>query len=77
MTRDLSLLCYEEVPWFRWWHPPITVVDNGAVSIADLAVDLLLKSMADKHSLTQVAPREHRVDAQLIIRDSCAPPLSF
>ena len=27
---QISLVCYEDIPWLQWWAPPITVVDNGA-----------------------------------------------
>lgn len=71
---DLSLICYEDIPWLQMWRPPITVVDNGASELAELAVSLLLQQI--KHD--QAAPadrtgRTYRVGAQLIHRASCAP----
>jgi LacI family transcriptional regulator len=72
----LSVICYEDVPWFTWWSPPLTVVDSGPGEVANLAVDLLLKRMAAKQA-SQEAPHrfaEYRVGARLTIRASCGPP---
>ncbi|WP_395105528.1 LacI family DNA-binding transcriptional regulator [Actinomadura sp. SCN-SB] len=75
---DLSLICYEDISWLRWWHPPITVVDNGARELGELAMDLLLQMMnRDAGNSTDDAPRPartYRVGAQLVERASCAPP---
>jgi LacI family transcriptional regulator len=72
---ELSLICYEDIPWLSWWHPPVTVVDNGARELAELAMDLLLQQMS-RHvngPATQEtrAGRAYRVGAQLIVRSSC------
>lgn len=67
---DLSLLCYEDMPWFEWHRPAISVVDNGARDLANLAVDRLLHRMDAKGS-DNGGVREYRVGARLIKRDSC------
>ena len=67
VPEELSLLCYEDTPWFAWNKPAITVVDSGPQRIAELAVERLL------HRLEGEPPAgEHRVDAALVIRESCA-----
>jgi LacI family transcriptional regulator len=67
VPEELSLLCYEDTPWFAWNKPAITVVDSGPQRIAELAVERLL------HRLEGEPPAgEHRVDAALVIRRSCA-----
>jgi len=67
---DLSLLCYEDMPWFEWHRPAISIVDNGARDLANLAVDRLLHRM-DAKSNSNEGVREYRVGARLVQRDSC------
>lgn len=74
---DLSLICHEDIPWLKWWHPAVTVVDNGARNLGDLAMTILLEQLARRRSASQVDPgqtgRTYRVGAQLILRASCGP----
>jgi LacI family transcriptional regulator len=67
---DLSLLCYEDMPWFEWHRPSISIVDNGARDLANLAVDRLLHRM-DARGSGNDGVREYRVGARLVKRDSC------
>jgi len=67
---DLSLLCYEDMPWFEWHRPSISIVDNGARDLANLAVDRLLPRMDAKGNGSD-GVREYRVGARLVKRDSC------
>jgi LacI family transcriptional regulator len=74
---DLSLVCYEDIPWLRYWSPAITVVDNGARELGDLAMDLLLQQLKNNQGSSSNETRNgrvYRVGAQLIVRDSTAPP---
>ncbi|BBK41133.1 LacI family transcriptional regulator [Allostella vacuolata] len=71
---QLSLLCYEDVPWFSWHKPAISVVDSGSQRLAELAVERLLLRLGEGAAPAPARPLEHRVDAGLIIRESCAPP---
>lgn len=74
VPNDVSLLCYEEMPWFKWHKPAITVVDSGSQQLADLAIETLLQRLGEREQTQTPAPaREHRVAAELIIRESCAP----
>ena len=74
---DLSLICHEDIPWLQWWHPPVTVVDNGARDLGDLAMTILLEQLARQRSAAETGPgrpgRTYRVGAQLILRESCRP----
>ncbi|GAB3250643.1 LacI family DNA-binding transcriptional regulator [Kineosporia babensis] len=70
---DLSLVCYEDMPVLQMWQPPVTVVDNGAQAIADLAVNLLLDQLR-RRDPAQRDTRTYRVGAELLLRSSCAPP---
>jgi LacI family transcriptional regulator len=67
---DLSLLCYEDMPWFAWHRPAISIVDNGARDLANLAVDRLLHRIDAKGNSAD-GVREYRVGARLVQRDSC------
>jgi LacI family transcriptional regulator len=67
---DLSLLCYEDMPWFAWHRPAISIVDNGARDLANLAVDRLLHRIDAKGNGAD-GVREYRVGARLVQRDSC------
>jgi LacI family transcriptional regulator len=78
---DLSLLCYEDTPWFEWHRPAISVVDSGARELANLAVDRLLHRIEAKNDSkngnenghSSHGGRDYRVGARLVKRDSCAP----
>ncbi|MET0222017.1 MAG: LacI family DNA-binding transcriptional regulator [Tardiphaga sp.] len=72
---NLSLLCYEDMPWFAWHRPAISIVDNGARDLANLAVDRLLNRM-DAKGQGADGVREYRVGARLIKRGSCKPYVS-
>jgi len=71
---ELSILCYEDLPWFRWHRPAISIIDNGAANIANLAVDRLMRRLGDESENSNHDERgEFRVGARLIIRESCRP----
>lgn len=82
VPRDLSLVCYEDMPLLQMWQPPISVIDNGAYQVGELSVDLLLsqirnqsRAVVSRESAGRIA-RTYRVGAQLIARDSIAPLVS-
>lgn len=77
---DLSIICYEDMPLLQMWQPAISVVDNGAGEIANMAVNLLLKQIAalstgipSAEQLRKLT-RTYRVGAQLIHRASSTSP---
>lgn len=65
---ELSLICHEDMPWLALWQPAITVVDNGAAQLANLAMDLLFQQINES-----AAPdgRTYRIGARLVERASC------
>jgi LacI family transcriptional regulator len=69
IPNDLSLLCYEDTPWFAWHRPAISVVDSGARDLANLAVDRLMQQINTRSM--PVEARDYRVGARLLKRDSC------
>jgi LacI family transcriptional regulator len=68
---DLSVLCYEDADLLRWWDPAITVMDNNADRMGDLAVNILLDRIAAKAGSGPATSTEYRVGAQLVVRESC------
>ncbi len=68
----LSLICHEDMSWLAMWQPPITVVDNGARQIANVAMDLLFQQINSAAGDSEPdARRTYRIGARLIERDSC------
>jgi LacI family transcriptional regulator len=67
---DLSVICYEDSPLARWWHPAITVIDNKARQMGELAARLLLERLAAGPGEREEFS-EFRVGTRLIERDSC------
>ena len=67
---QMSLLCYEDMPGFEWQRPAISVVDNGAEAMAQLAADRLLARIRGGTGGATLN-REYRVGARLIRRQSC------
>jgi LacI family transcriptional regulator len=68
IPAELSVVCYEDSQLARWWHPAITVIDNNAAQMGELAARLLLERL-DRPS---AAPGEFRVGSRLVERASCA-----
>jgi LacI family transcriptional regulator len=72
IPADLSVVCYEDSQLARWWHPAITVVDNNARQMGELAARLLLERL-DSPDGERDTCREFRVGTRLIERGSVAP----
>lgn len=66
----LSLICTEDEPFWDFWSPPITVVDNRAEAMATRAAALLLAQLSGAVS----EPGEELIAPQLVVRGSTAPP---
>ena len=66
------MICYEDSPLVRWWHPAMTVVDDSARQMGELAARLLLTRLeqpVDAGSSREFS--EFRVGGRLVERDSC------
>ncbi|WP_326595367.1 LacI family DNA-binding transcriptional regulator [Streptomyces sp. NBC_01803] len=68
----LSLVCHEEAPFFAYWHPPITVVDNAPRDLGELAAEQLLRRIEKGEAGRGGTSRSLRVGAQLVVRRSTA-----
>jgi len=69
---DFSVICYEDSPLARWWHPAITVIDNNARQMGELAARLLLRRL-DPAEGDREEFSEFRVGTRIVERDSCRP----
>ena len=68
ISLDLSLLFYEDSPWFQWHRPAISIVDSGAADMANLAVDRLMSRLGGVAN----SGREYRIGSRLVERASCS-----
>ena len=68
---ELSVICTEEEPFYSWWTPPLTTVDNRAEDQARRAADLLLAQLTGGGSAEGHA---ELLTPTLVIRGSTAPP---
>ncbi len=74
IPNDISLLCYEDAPWYRWNRPGISVVNVGAESMATLAVDRLVEHLGVRNhpTIPHQVGQEFRIGANLELRESIA-----
>ncbi|MCZ2839835.1 LacI family DNA-binding transcriptional regulator [Modestobacter sp. VKM Ac-2985] len=70
---QLSVICTEDEPFYQWWSPPVTTVDNRAELLATSAAGLLLSQLT-AGSPAQPAPRVEVVPPVLVARGTTAPP---
>lgn len=80
VPEELSVICYEDIPWFSWWKPPITTVDNSPAEIGELGAEMLHRKMVRaQESGDAFEPgygREFRAASRLVLRQSVAAPRS-
>lgn len=71
IPAELSVICYEDSQLARWWHPAITVIDNNAAQMGELAARLLLERLGAGRQGDGARLNEFRVGSQLVERASC------
>ena len=72
VPEELSVICYEDSPLARWWHPAMTVLDNSARQMGELAARLLLTRLEQPGGPDAAREfSEFRVGGRLVERDSC------
>lgn len=70
----LSVICHEDSQLARWWHPAITVIDNNARQMGELAARLLLQRLDAADASSEDSEfSEFRVGIRLVERGSCRP----
>jgi LacI family transcriptional regulator len=70
---ELSVVCTEEEPFYAWWTPPLTTVDNRAEDQARRAADLLLAQLSGSDR-DRTARHAELLEPVLVVRGSTAPP---
>lgn len=68
----ISVVCTEEEPFYSWWTPPLTTVDNRAEDQALRAADRLLAQLTGEGSAD--AGQRELLEPRLVIRGSTAGP---
>jgi LacI family transcriptional regulator len=75
LPEQLSVICTEEEPFYGWWSPPLTTVDNQPAVLAQRAAALLVAQLSGDRG-GQPWPRSELVEPLLVVRSSTAPPRS-
>ena len=73
VPEQLSVVCTEDEPFYAWWSPPLTTVDNRAELLARRAAELLLEQLTGMVGDYPVQ-RAELVAPELVERGSTAPP---
>lgn len=70
--EDVSLACFDDFEWAGVFHPRLTVLRQPTAEIGQRAMELLLDRLAGAKN--GAAPHRIALKAELVVRDSCAPP---
>jgi LacI family transcriptional regulator len=70
--EDVSLACFDDFDWAGVFHPRLTVLRQPTAEIGQRAMALLLERLGGAKNGT--APHHIALKAELVVRDSCAPP---
>lgn len=73
VPRELSVVMTEDEPFFGWWPPRLTAVDNRAAEQARTAARLLHAQLT---GADEPQPTRALVEPLLVVRDSVGPPPS-
>lgn len=68
VPRDISLIGFDDAPWFDLFDPPLTVVNQPVATLARAAVTAVLDLIAGRKA-TGAMP-----ECRLILRSSCGVP---
>jgi LacI family transcriptional regulator len=71
---QLSVICTEDEPFYQWWSPPVTTVDNRAELLAASAATLLLAQLTNGAEGVAGSRRAELVPPVLVERGTTAPP---
>jgi DNA-binding LacI/PurR family transcriptional regulator len=69
VPRDLSVASFDDIPFSSYTSPRLTTVSGKAEESGRMAVELLLKRLAEPDLPQQVTT----ADVQLIVRESTGP----
>lgn len=64
---DISVVCFDDLPWLRSFHPPLTAVAQPIYEIGTIAANLMLERLRDP-----LRPVHHIVlPTKFVVRFSC------
>jgi LacI family transcriptional regulator len=69
--EDIALACFDDFIWASVMRPRLTVIDQPTYEIGQQSAHLLFERLQNRER----APREIRLQTQLIIRESCGSQL--
>ncbi len=73
VPKDISIVCFDDVPATSLMYPFLTVVEQSPYIMGKLATQILLERISGREE----AQHQHVVlKPNLVIRESCAPPKS-
>ncbi len=65
---------YDDIPVASFVDPPLTTIRQPTRQVGAKAVDILLDKIAAARSQTRSRPGRHLLRAELVVRQSTAPP---
>src|SRR5216683_2173733 len=68
---DIALVCFDDFTWAAVMRPHLTVIDQPTYEIGQRSAHLLFERLQNQKR----APREIRLQTQLIVRESCGAML--
>jgi LacI family transcriptional regulator len=69
--EDIALACFDDFTWASVMRPHLTVIDQPTYEIGQQAAHLLFERLQNQKK----APRQIRLQTQLIVRESCGAML--
>lgn len=69
VPHDVSLLCFDDAPWFELFDPPLTAIAQPVAELARMAVDAAVSLIDDRGASAPPKP-----PCTLIRRSSCGVP---
>jgi len=69
--EDIALVCFDDFTWAAVMRPHLTVIDQPTYEIGQRSAHLLFERLQNRKR----APREIRLQTQLIVRESCGAML--
>jgi LacI family transcriptional regulator len=75
IPEDISLIMFDDVPWASLTTPPLTVIAQPIAQLGTHAVEQLIQRLQHPN-VPIIEGRTIVLEPELIVRESCAPPLS-
>ncbi|THF75652.1 LacI family transcriptional regulator [Cohnella fermenti] len=70
IPQELAVIGYDDYDWTKITTPPLTVIRQPSFELGEKAAEVMLSRIEEADGQEE-EPREYRLPAQLIVRDSC------